>query len=177
MSYKNYAKDFYPAEIMAAFISRNLAGYHAAGHGHAAQIPWVAIRLAQATHSPDLWFNMGPADAINPKYDKMLLTQNLDHRVCLNAEAKITMTQNIELFNNPKTFREIGFFGGFQIDKYGNCNMAYMGEKNKPKFRGATAGRTAALRSNVPLAAGTSATASGSGWSSGSGVTFPRLTS
>lgn len=134
MSKLNYAKDYCPAEIMASFISRNLVGFHGTGFGHAAQLPWIAIRLAQATHSPDLWMNSGPAMGFNPKYDKLMM--NLDHRVSLNNESPVSMSHNIELFNNPKTFNEADFFGGFQIDKYGNCNMAYIGDQKKPKFRG-----------------------------------------
>jgi glutaconate CoA-transferase, subunit B len=36
---------------------------------------------------------------------------------------------------HPKFF-DFGFYGGFQIDKYGNLNMAYVGDQKKPKFRG-----------------------------------------
>jgi glutaconate CoA-transferase subunit B len=134
MSKTDYAKDCCSAEIMAAFISRNLKGVNVAGIGAASQIPWMGIRLAQATHSPDLWFFWGPGSAMNSKFNKMEF--GVDHRMTLGAESHMNMAIGLDLFANPRFTSWVLFFGGFQIDKYGNVNMAYIGDQKKPKFRG-----------------------------------------
>ena len=51
---KNHATDYCPAEIMAAFMCRNLKGFDSTGMGGFSLVPWVAIRLAQSPTST-LW--------------------------------------------------------------------------------------------------------------------------
>jgi glutaconate CoA-transferase, subunit B len=133
---KNYAKEYYPAELMAAFIARNLQGFKLTGVGTYSMIPQVAIRLAQATHSPDLWFLNGPAGAMNCKVDKIAEYIG-DMRFQVGAEYRFRLESVMDDFNNRTVAADrILFFGGFQIDKHGNVNMAMIGDRKKPKFRG-----------------------------------------
>ena len=53
----------------------------------------------------------------------------------VGAESRITLNEVMDMQGNPR-FIDFGCYGGFQIDKYGNLNMAYIGDPKKPKFRG-----------------------------------------
>ena len=133
---KNYATDYCAAEIMASFMCRSLKGFGSTGIGGFSLIPWVAIRLAQSTNSPDLWFRNGPAAAINSKFDKLARYVG-DYRVHVGAEGRFSLEYVMDSFANPKMSKKhLSYRGGFQIDKYGNINMAVIGDPKKPKFRG-----------------------------------------
>jgi len=134
MSEVKHANDYYPAEIMAAFLSRDLKDEELGVIGTFSQIPWLACRLAQATHAPSLWFFCGPSAAMNSKFDKLLWSVG-DYRMHIGAESRVSLDTVMDLQGNPR-FIDFGFYGGFQIDKYGNLNMAYIGDQKKPKFRG-----------------------------------------
>ncbi|MDP2916849.1 MAG: CoA-transferase [Dehalococcoidia bacterium] len=129
-----HAKDYYPAELMTAFLSRDIQDEELGVVGTFSQVPWCACRLAQATHAPGMWFICGPSAAINSKFPKLLWSVS-DNRMQLGAEGRITLDGVMDMQGNP-TFIDFGFYGGFQIDKYGNLNMAYIGDQKKPKFRG-----------------------------------------
>jgi glutaconate CoA-transferase, subunit B len=134
---KNYAKDYYPSEIMASFMARNLKGFNSTGVGTLSLVPIAAIRLAQTTHSPNLWCRNGPAASLNGKMDK-LAEYIGDYRFHVGAEARFSLEYVMDTFGDPKISpRHLYYRGGFQIDKYGNVNMTFIGtDARKPKFRG-----------------------------------------
>jgi glutaconate CoA-transferase subunit B len=134
MSEVRHAKDYYPAEIMAAFLSRDLKDGELGGVGTFSQIPWVACRLAQTLYAPDLVFMCGPSACINSKFPKLTWAVS-DNRLQLGAEGRIALDRVMDMQGNER-FCDFAFYGGFQIDKYGNLNMAYIGDQKKPKFRG-----------------------------------------
>lgn len=132
----NYATDYCTAEIMAAVMSKKLKGVRRASIGAFSQIPWSAIRLAQSTHSPDIWFTCGPSGVVNSKFHKLAWYVG-DYRMHVGAESRFNMDSVLDSFGNPRCWSEhVLFFGGIQIDKYGNVNMAFIGEHTHPKFRG-----------------------------------------
>lgn len=130
----NHAKAYCPAEIMVSFLSRDFKDGELGVIGAFSQIPWCAIRIAQASHAPNLWFVCGPSASINSKFEK-LLWSTADYRMHIGAESRISLDTIMDMQGNPK-FIDFGCYGGFQIDKYGNLNMAYIGDQKKPKFRG-----------------------------------------
>jgi glutaconate CoA-transferase subunit B len=134
MGGETYAQDYYPAELMVAFLSRDFKDGELGIIGAFSQIPWCAIRLAQERHAPNLWFVCGPSASINSKFEK-LLWGTTDHRMHVGAESRISLDTVMDMQGNPR-FIDFGCYGGFQIDKYGNLNMAFVGDQKKPKFRG-----------------------------------------
>ena len=132
MSNSNHANDYCAAEIMVTFLSRDFQDGELGAIGAFSQIPWCAIHLAQATHAPNLWFVCGPSAAINSKVEK-LLWSTADYRMHVGAEGRITLDTVMDMQGNPR-YIDFGCYGGFQIDKYGNLNMAYIGDQKKPKF-------------------------------------------
>jgi glutaconate CoA-transferase subunit B len=129
-----HAKDYCPAELMVAFLSRGLKDNEMGVIGTFSQIPWAACRLAQESHAPSLWYICGPSGAINSKFPKLLWSVS-DYRMHEGGEGRITLDRVMDMQGNPQ-FIDFGFYGGFQIDKYGNLNMAYLGAQKRPKFRG-----------------------------------------
>jgi len=129
-----HAAEYCPAELMAAFLSRDIRDGELGVFGSFSQIPWAACRLAQATHAPNLWCICGPSAAVNSNLPKLMWSVS-DNRMHEGAEGRITLDGVMDMQGNP-TFIDFGFYGGFQIDKHGNLNMAYIGEQKKPKFRG-----------------------------------------
>ena len=134
MSEVRYAKDYCAAEIMAAFFSRDIKDGEFGVIGTFSQIPWMALRLAQASHAPSSWFCCGPSGSVNSKFPKLLWSV-CDYRMHVGAESRITLDSVMDMQGNPRLI-DFGFYGGFQIDKYGNLNMAYVGEQKQPEFRG-----------------------------------------
>lgn len=126
--------DYAPAEIMAAFLSRDLKDGEMGVFGTFSQIPWVACQMAKATHAPNMSFVCGPSGAINSKLSRLMWSVS-DNRMHIGAESRITLDWVTDMQGNP-TLIDFGFYGGFQIDQYGNLNMGYIGDPKKPKFRG-----------------------------------------
>lgn len=133
---KNYATDYCPAEIMIAFMSKTLKGFVTAGVGTNSLCPLTAIRLAQATHTPDLWLRNGPAGTFNANVNK-LTNYTGDYQFVVGAEGRFRLSFNMDMFGDPKLSKQhLSYRGGFQVDKYGNLNMAFIGDPKKPKYRG-----------------------------------------
>jgi glutaconate CoA-transferase subunit B len=134
---KKYATDYCTAEIMAAFMAKNLKGFRTAGIGTNSLVPLAAIRLAQATHTPDLWLRNGPTGTFNSKVDKLAIYVG-DYRFGVGSESRFKLDFVMDMFGDPKLSRNhLSFRGGFQIDKYGNINMAFIGsDPKRPKYRG-----------------------------------------
>jgi glutaconate CoA-transferase, subunit B len=129
-----HAKDYCAAEIMISFLSRDLKDEELGVVGTYSQIPWAACRLAQKRQAPGLWFVCGPSAAVNSKYNRLVWAV-ADYRTNIGAEHRITLDTVMDMQGNPY-FIDFGFYGGFQIDKFGNLNMAYIGAQKHPKFRG-----------------------------------------
>ena len=134
MADAKHAPEYCPAEIMAAFLSRDLEDGELGVFGTFSQIPWVACQLARSTRAPNLWFICGPSAAINSSLPSLMWSVS-DNRMHLGAEGRITLDGVMDMQGNP-TFIDFGFYGGFQIDRHGNLNMAYVGDQKRPKFRG-----------------------------------------
>lgn len=126
--------DYTLAELMAAFLSRDLRDGEMGVIGTFSQIPWAACQLAKATHAPNLSFACGPSGAINSKLSHLLWSTS-DYRMHVGAEFRCSLEWILDMQGNP-TLLDFGFYGGFQIDRFGNLNMAYIGNQKKPKFRG-----------------------------------------
>jgi len=125
--------DFSGSELMAAAIARELRDDDFAAVGTASHIPVCALRLAQRTHAPNLWFLYGGSGAVNSKAQS-LVEMAADFRNLEGAEYRAPLNDIID-FEFSGRFTTL-FLGGVQIDKYGNMNMVSIGDYAKPKMRG-----------------------------------------
>lgn len=127
------ATEVSPPEMMAITMAREVVDGDFAGVGAVGHVPAAAMRLAQLTHAPNAsWFS-GGSGAVNPRPDTLYDTPS-DYRNLLTAEAVIHMEEVVD-FEMSMRF-DLGFFGGMQIDKYGNVNMAVIGDWKNPTVRG-----------------------------------------
>jgi glutaconate CoA-transferase subunit B len=125
--------DYSVAELMAVTMSHELRDDDFGAAGAASQIPVCAMRLAQKTHAPNLWFLYGGSGAVNSQAP-MLLESAADFRNLQGAEYRAPLADIID-FEFTGRFSLI-FFGGMQIDRYGNVNMCCIGDYEKPAVRG-----------------------------------------
>jgi glutaconate CoA-transferase subunit B len=125
--------DYAVAELMATVLSHALRDDDFGAVGAASQIPVCAMRLAQRTHAPNLWFLYGGSGAVNSK-SRELVESAADYRNLSGAEYRAPLADIID-FEFTGRFTVL-FFGGMQIDQYGNVNMACIGDYEKPTVRG-----------------------------------------
>jgi glutaconate CoA-transferase, subunit B len=125
---------YFAGELMAAFLSRDIKDGEMGVFGTFSQIPWGACQLAKASHAPNLSFVCGPSGALNSKLPHLMWSVS-DYRMHLGAEYRITLDWICDMQGHPALL-DFGFYGGFQIDKFGNLNMAYIGDQRRPQFRG-----------------------------------------
>jgi glutaconate CoA-transferase subunit B len=126
-------REYAPAELMAAVLSRELRDDDFGAVGAAAQIPMCAMRLAQRTHAPNLWSLYGGSGAVNSKLPA-LLESAADHRNLAGAEYRASLNDIIDYeFTGRFT---VAFLGGMQVDQYGAMNMVCVGDYARPRVRG-----------------------------------------
>jgi len=121
------------AEMMAISISHEMADGDFGSVGAASHIPAAGLRLAQLTHAPDLTFFCGGSGASNPKIAR-LTESSADYRNLVTSEYHFSLDDVVD-FETAIRF-DFAFLGGMQIDKFGNLNMAMIGDWAKPKVRG-----------------------------------------
>jgi len=122
-------------ELLAVFISREIADGEGVGVGRNLLIPLAGALLAHFHHGPNIRFGFG--HVMTNLYDQPVVNfSTLDwHRERQYAEAyrseDLTMTSLKHLQNT------VFFVGGIQVDKYGNSNMIGAGTHYKKLgFRG-----------------------------------------
>jgi glutaconate CoA-transferase subunit B len=125
--------DYTNAELMATAISKELRDDDFAAVGTSAQIPICAMRLAQRTHAPNLWFLYGGSGAINSKA-RALVEMAADFRNLEGAEYRAPLSDVLD-FELSGRFTLL-FLGGMQVDQYGNMNMVGIGPYDRQIARG-----------------------------------------
>ncbi len=127
------SKSYQPLELMAVLMSRNVKNGEVVGTGAGSAVARAACRLAQLTHAPDLSFLAGGSGAVNPLLDP--LTPSSCEYANLDCEAVLPMADVVSSVINGKV--NVFFYGGLQVDKFGNINLSLLGEDpQRPKLRG-----------------------------------------
>lgn len=121
------------AELLATLIARSVTDgmFTAAGTGC-----WevaAGLRLAQLTHAPKLRFTLGGTVAFNPSLDYLPASLNSAEALA-GAEAQIALEDLFDL-EMAGAF-DMMFVSALQIDAYGNLNLARLGPRDRPVFRG-----------------------------------------
>lgn len=122
-------------ELLAVFISREIADHEGVGVGRNLSVPLAGVLLAHFHHAPNLKFGFGHVMtnlADRPKVD----FSRLDWR----QEARWAESHRPEdrTMLSLKHLRDSVFFiGGIQVDRFGNSNMIGVGrDYNLLDFRG-----------------------------------------
>lgn len=126
------AGDFSIEELMTVYLCRQLVdGEHGVIGGYS-QIPRAACRMAQLSFAPNLCFMT--TGIVNPNFQHMAVGQ-MDYRFVQRCEMRLGNEKINDYEYNRKCF-QFAFWGGLQVDKYGNLNLAFVGNQKRPKFRG-----------------------------------------
>jgi glutaconate CoA-transferase subunit B len=137
-----YAKEYTTDELMAVVISRNikdddrgLTGMATGGRTGvlAVGIPIVAMALAQLTHAPGATILYG-GYIVNPEVENCpTLFETGSGLSKWRAEARLTDWYFFSIAQRGEI--TVGFSSVAQVDKYGNVNIAVIGDYHKPKVR------------------------------------------
>ncbi len=118
--------------IMACVMARALRDGEVVVLGANSMLPLAATRLAQLTHAPDLTILAGAGGGVNPLVEPLVPSSG-DY-ASLVAEAVLPFSDVLALWMGGRT--NVFFAGGLQIDRRGNCNLAFVGPRHKPTVRG-----------------------------------------
>jgi glutaconate CoA-transferase subunit B len=127
-------EDYSAKELMACWLSRDLADGEKAGVGANFPVPRAAVLLAHFSHCPNMKMAMGSFMANLMNVDRvMTLRYFSDFRPVQWAESALYMPLDLLGFHKLDVF----FISGIQIDAYGNTNLIGIpGEGGKFAFRG-----------------------------------------
>lgn len=129
---RGIGKPFETQELMAVVMARSLRDGEVAGTGAGSAMARAACRLAQLLHAPNLSFLAGGSAAVNP-YLEPLAASSCDYTNLL-CESTLSLAELITSI--PAGRVDVFFYGGLQVDRYGNVNLSLVGDPAKPKLRG-----------------------------------------
>lgn len=112
--------NYTPAELEAVVLSRNLRDGWIAVTGVGSLIPMAACMLARLMHAPNLTLVSGGI-YINPSRLPPLFLAGYD---CAPA----AVTDFDEVFRLSERGPDVVFYGGMQIDRWGNINLHSVGD-------------------------------------------------
>ncbi|HKP53365.1 MAG TPA: CoA-transferase [Chloroflexia bacterium] len=119
-------------QVMVSALSRSLRDGEVVVMGANSMIPLAAARLAQLTHAPNLTILAGASGAVNTLVEPLVPSSG-DY-ANLVAEAVLPFPEVLMLQLGGRT--DVFFVGGLQIDRHGNCNLALVGDRERPTLRG-----------------------------------------
>jgi glutaconate CoA-transferase subunit B len=125
--------DFYTVdELVIVCLARTIKENDIVFNGVASALPFTAMALAKKTHARNSVFIGGLQGAINPVFP-FLPPVSVDHTFSQTVDFTIATDEIFNLANSGKVDRI--FFGGGQIDKYGNANNTVIGDIASPKVK------------------------------------------
>lgn len=119
-------------ELMAVCMAKTIKDYQVVFNGVAVALPFTAILLAKKTHAPNSVFWGGLPGGINPRPPFLVPTSG-DSVMLENATVKCDLHEVFDMAQKGKLDRI--FFGGGQIDQYGNLNNTLIGSVENPKVK------------------------------------------
>tara|TARA_A100001037_G_scaffold298079_1_gene321147 strand:- start:45981 stop:46724 length:744 start_codon:yes stop_codon:yes gene_type:complete len=119
------------ADRMVVFLAREIRDYQTVFHGVSSILPMVAIFLARLTKAPNItYLNIpGGVDAIP---SKMPLT-TVGIELMEGNRSFFSLSEIFDLSARGKL--DLAFLSGAQIDSFGNVNLSFIGESDKPKIK------------------------------------------
>ena len=125
--------EFYTVdELVIVCLARTIKESDIVFNGVASALPFTAMALAKKTHARNSVFLGGLQGAVNPVFP-FLPPVSVDYTFSQEADFIIPVDEIFNLANSGKLDRI--FFGGGQIDKYGNANNTVIGDITSPKVK------------------------------------------
>lgn len=146
--------DFSIDELMVIILARYCKGATLHIHGGDSYLPMAALRFAKLTHAPEIIHVGGVTGYINPNPEYLPQMAN-DFPYCNDVEFYY---QFEHLFDSMER-GEMGlmYFGGAQIDKYGNINATLLGDIDNITVKLAGGGGTGGMYGKIPVVLWTAA--------------------
>ncbi|QGP91629.1 3-oxoadipate CoA-transferase subunit B [Neomoorella glycerini] len=119
-------------ELMAVCLARTIKDHDVVFNGVAVALPFTAIMLAKHTHARNCVFLGGLPAGVDPQ-PPFLPPTSADAVMLHGAVTILPLHEIFDLAQKGKLDRI--FFGGAQIDKYGNLNNTLIGSKEKIKVK------------------------------------------
>ena len=135
-------------ELMVVILPRYIQGKMLHWHGGDSYMPMAALRLAKLTHAPDIIYCGGVTGYMNPDPEYLPEMAN-DFSYCYDVEAYYEFEHLFDLVERSET--RLMFFGGAQIDKYGNVNATLLGSLDNIKVKLAGGGGTGQIMGKHPV--------------------------
>ncbi|MCC6224176.1 MAG: CoA synthetase [Thermoleophilia bacterium] len=120
-------------ELMACVMARAFRDGEVVVMGAVPALPLAACRLAKALHAPSLAYIVGGSGTVNPA-PAALTPQSCDPE--LHGGPVTLPLHEVVLLEGRGGALDVFCAGGLQIDAYGNCNLAGVGDPARPKLRG-----------------------------------------
>ncbi len=125
--------EFYTVdELVIVCLARTIKDRDLVFNGVASVLPFTAMALAKEIHAKNSVFLGGLQGAVNPHF-AFLPPISVDFVFNQNEENMIPVEEIFNLANSGKIDRI--FFGGGQIDKFGNANNTVIGDIGSPKVK------------------------------------------
>lgn len=119
-------------ELMAVCLARTIKDKDIVFNGVAVALPFTGIILAKKTHAPNCIFLGGLTGGVNPT-PPFLAPTSADSVMLENCTVKLAKSEIFDLARQGKLDRI--FFGGAQIDQYGNLNNTVIGSIDNIKVK------------------------------------------
>ncbi|MEL7567371.1 MAG: CoA-transferase [Dehalobacterium sp.] len=119
-------------ELMAVCMAKTIKDHQVVFNGVAVALPFTSIMLAKKTHAPNSVFWGGLPGGINPQPPFLVPTSG-DSVMLENATVKCDLHEVFDMAQKGKLDRI--FFGGGQIDQYGNLNNTMIGSPENIKVK------------------------------------------
>ncbi|HEY0071169.1 MAG TPA: CoA-transferase [Chloroflexia bacterium] len=127
-----HAHDIATGHIMAAALSHALQDGERVVMGANSLLPMAAARLAQLTHAPNLTIIAGASGGVNTLVEPLVPSSGDYANLVAEAVLQFQEVLMLQMSGHSDVF----FAGGLQIDRHGNCNLAFVGEPGSPTLRG-----------------------------------------
>lgn len=121
------------AELMVSVLSHAVRDGEFTAAGTGCWEVAAALRLAQLTRAPNLTFTLGGSAAVNPSLRYLPVSLNSEQALAA-CEARIPLEDLFDLEMAGQF--DVMFASALQIDRFGNLNLACIGPREKPVFRG-----------------------------------------
>lgn len=118
--------------VMAAVMARALRDGELVVVGANPLLPLSGARLAQLMHAPNLSVIAGASGGVNPLLEP--LAPSSGDYANLVAEAALSFAEVLMVHIGGRA--DVFFAGGLQIDRRGNCNLAYTTDGDRVTLRG-----------------------------------------
>ena len=123
---------FNRAELMAIVFARALRDGDVVITGTNARIPTAAYRTAQRCGKPRIVAMIGASGTLDPSVDEVPASGGDQAFV----PGRLTLGLGTGVADQVRGFADVIFLGGLQLDRHGRCNLAVIGDYDRPKLRG-----------------------------------------